>query len=330
MRAIGRDPLFVERGDGRRDHRRRRQPLRRLGLLVGPADPRPRPPARSSPRSPRPRRSGHDVRRADRRRGRPRRGGRAARAGRRDAAHDVVGHRGVDERDPPRARRDRPREAAEVRRRLPRPRRRPARRGRQRPGDAGDPRRARASRRRRPRAPIVVPWNDPDAVVAATAEHEFAAILAEPYPANMGLVPPAEGFLELLRERATAHRRAARLRRGHHRLPRRARRGAGADRRHARPHDPGQDHRRRAAGRGLRRLARADGAASRRPATSTRRARCRATRSPSPPALRDAAPCSTSSAYLRLAATTEALADGPARGRRRPCPVQVSSRDRAC
>ena len=31
---------------------------------------------------------------------------------------------------------------------------------------------------------------------------ELAAIIAEPLPANMGLVPPAEGFLELLRERA--------------------------------------------------------------------------------------------------------------------------------
>ena len=50
---------------------------------------------------------------------------------------------------------------------------------------------------------IVVPWNDADALIAATAEHELAAILAEPYPANMGLVPPAEGFLELLRDRAT-------------------------------------------------------------------------------------------------------------------------------
>jgi glutamate-1-semialdehyde 2,1-aminomutase len=50
---------------------------------------------------------------------------------------------------------------------------------------------------------IVVPWNDPEAVVRATEEHALAAILAEPYPANMGLVPPAPGFLELLRERAT-------------------------------------------------------------------------------------------------------------------------------
>jgi glutamate-1-semialdehyde 2,1-aminomutase len=49
---------------------------------------------------------------------------------------------------------------------------------------------------------IVVPWNDPVALEAAIAEHELAAILAEPYPANMGLVAPAEGFLELLRQRA--------------------------------------------------------------------------------------------------------------------------------
>ncbi len=49
---------------------------------------------------------------------------------------------------------------------------------------------------------VVVPWNDHEALVAATEEHELAAILAEPLPANMGLVPPAEGFLELLRERA--------------------------------------------------------------------------------------------------------------------------------
>lgn len=52
---------------------------------------------------------------------------------------------------------------------------------------------------------IIVPWNDADAVRAACAGHELAAIIAEPYPANMGLVPPQEGFLELLREQATAN-----------------------------------------------------------------------------------------------------------------------------
>ena len=51
---------------------------------------------------------------------------------------------------------------------------------------------------------VIVGWNDRAAVEAATAEHEFAAILAEPWPANMGLVPPEPGFLDLLRERATA------------------------------------------------------------------------------------------------------------------------------
>jgi glutamate-1-semialdehyde 2,1-aminomutase len=52
-------------------------------------------------------------------------------------------------------------------------------------------------------ATVVVPWNDREALVRAT-ELVPAAIIAEPYPANMGLVPPADGFLELLRERADA------------------------------------------------------------------------------------------------------------------------------
>src|SRR5205814_9209327 len=51
-------------------------------------------------------------------------------------------------------------------------------------------------------ATVVVPWNDPDALIEATERFELAAILAEPVPANMGVVPPQDGFLELLRERA--------------------------------------------------------------------------------------------------------------------------------
>jgi len=51
-------------------------------------------------------------------------------------------------------------------------------------------------------ATTVVEWNDADGVRAALAEAELAAILVEPYPANMGLVPPDAGFLELLRELA--------------------------------------------------------------------------------------------------------------------------------
>ena len=51
-------------------------------------------------------------------------------------------------------------------------------------------------------ATVIVPWNDSEAVIKATESHEFAAILAEPVPANMGVVPPAPGFLQLLRKRA--------------------------------------------------------------------------------------------------------------------------------
>jgi glutamate-1-semialdehyde 2,1-aminomutase len=52
-------------------------------------------------------------------------------------------------------------------------------------------------------ATVIVPWNDPGAVRAACAEHRFAAVLAEPIPANMGVVPPEPELLELLREQAT-------------------------------------------------------------------------------------------------------------------------------
>ncbi|MBK5230334.1 MAG: glutamate-1-semialdehyde 2,1-aminomutase [Thermoleophilia bacterium] len=52
---------------------------------------------------------------------------------------------------------------------------------------------------------IVVEWNDADALRAACDQHRFAALFAEPAPANMGLVPPQPGFLELLRELATAN-----------------------------------------------------------------------------------------------------------------------------
>ena len=51
---------------------------------------------------------------------------------------------------------------------------------------------------------LVVPWNDREAVERALAERETAALLAEPYPANMGLVPPDPGFLEFLREATAA------------------------------------------------------------------------------------------------------------------------------
>jgi len=48
-------------------------------------------------------------------------------------------------------------------------------------------------------ATVIVAWNDFEAVEQAVEAHELAAILAEPVPANMGVVPPAPGFLEHLR-----------------------------------------------------------------------------------------------------------------------------------
>jgi glutamate-1-semialdehyde 2,1-aminomutase len=52
---------------------------------------------------------------------------------------------------------------------------------------------------------VVVPWNDTAAVEAALAARPVAAILAEPVPANMGVVVPAKGFLDFLRDQADAH-----------------------------------------------------------------------------------------------------------------------------
>ena len=49
---------------------------------------------------------------------------------------------------------------------------------------------------------VIVAWNDREGVAAAL--EGAAAIVCEPYPANMGLVPPEPGFLEFLRDRATA------------------------------------------------------------------------------------------------------------------------------
>jgi glutamate-1-semialdehyde 2,1-aminomutase len=51
---------------------------------------------------------------------------------------------------------------------------------------------------------VVVPWNDREAAERALRERPVAAILCEPCPANMGLVPPEQGFLRFLREAADA------------------------------------------------------------------------------------------------------------------------------
>ncbi len=154
--------------------------------------------------------------------------------------------------------------------------------------------------------------------------NDLAAIIAEPLPANMGLVPPIEGFLEHAARASRRVRRAADPRRGDQRAARRARRRAGADRRSRGPDRDGQDHRRRAAGGRGRRPRGADARCSPRRARSTRRARCRATRWRSPPGWRRWR-CSTS----RLPAARgdhRAARRRAARGRRR---VPRAGRQRA-
>jgi glutamate-1-semialdehyde 2,1-aminomutase len=47
---------------------------------------------------------------------------------------------------------------------------------------------------------VIVPWNDEQAVAEAISRVQPAAVIAEPVPANMGVVPPEPGFLERLRE----------------------------------------------------------------------------------------------------------------------------------
>jgi glutamate-1-semialdehyde 2,1-aminomutase len=49
---------------------------------------------------------------------------------------------------------------------------------------------------------VIAPFNDFAKLWELTDDPDLAAIIAEPVPANMGVVPPGDGFLELLREAA--------------------------------------------------------------------------------------------------------------------------------
>ena len=154
---------------------------------MGAADSRARAPARARSDR-RGRRARHQLRRADRRRGRARRGGRAADGERGDAAHDLLGHRGGDDRAC--ASRARPRGASRSSSsRAPTTAtptacsRRPARASPRR----GCPR-ARGCRRPPLRPRSSCRGTMPTRCIAATERYELAAIIAEPLPANMGLV----------------------------------------------------------------------------------------------------------------------------------------------
>ena len=152
----------------------------------------------------------------------------------------------------------------EVRGLLPRPLGRAPREGRrQRPRDVRDPGLARRHRRRRARHARSVAYNDLEAVGAVFAERgeEVACVIVEPVAANMGVVPPAPGFLDGLRDLCSRSRRAPDLRRGDHRVPPRLTAGAqsvfGVP---AGPHDARQGDGRRLPVRRVRRPRRRDAA----------------------------------------------------------------------
>ena len=151
----------------------------------------------------------------------------------------------------------RPRQDRQVRRLLPRPLRRAAGQGRLR----------RAHARRCPTAPASPAAPRPDTLLVAlqrpadarracspSAGRQIAGVIVEPVAGNMGCRPAAAAASsKACASSCDQARRRADLRRGHDRLPRRLRRRAGALRHHARPDHPRQDHRRRPAGRRLRR-----------------------------------------------------------------------------
>ncbi|MGI8830766.1 MAG: glutamate-1-semialdehyde 2,1-aminomutase [Candidatus Limnocylindria bacterium] len=52
---------------------------------------------------------------------------------------------------------------------------------------------------------LVAPYHDVDAVATLLSAHEVAAVIVEPVAANMGVVPPAPGYLDGLREATQQH-----------------------------------------------------------------------------------------------------------------------------
>ena len=203
MRAIGRDPIFIARGEGAElvdvDGNRFVDYVCSWGPLIhGHAHPQ------VLAAVDRGRGARDELRRADGRRGRAGGRGRRAHAERRDAAHDLLGHRGDDDaRSASRARRP----AASTVLKFA-----GAYHGhvdgllaqagsglatQALPASPGVP----AARRR---DTVVVPWNDASARARRRERTSSRRSSPSRCPANMGLVPPRAGFLELLRERADA------------------------------------------------------------------------------------------------------------------------------
>ena len=180
----------------------------------------------------------------------------------------------------------RPREGAEVRRLLPRPRRRAARRGRLRARDARHPvvaRRARGGHGRHDRRAVTTTTTRSTARSPPTAP-TWPARSSRACPATWASCRRRAGSWSGSRSAAATAGALLRGRRRDERLPRRRRRRRRAVRPRPRPDRARQDRRRRPAGGGVRRPAARSWSCSRRSARPTRPARCPATRWRWPPA----------------------------------------------
>ena len=110
---------------------------------------------------------------------------------------------------------------------------------------------------------IVSPYNDLDAAAAAVAQYGegLACVIVEPVAGNMGVVPPAPGFLEGLRALCDASGALLVFDEVITGLPPRPWRSPGAVRRPPGPDDPREDRRRRPAARRVRGPGRRDAGA---------------------------------------------------------------------
>jgi hypothetical protein len=122
---------------------------------------------------------------------------------------------------------------------------------------------------------LALPYNDVPAVAAAfdKFKDQIACVIVEPVVGNMGCVLPTPGISGSFANYDCRGRLAAHLRRSNDRFPRGFRRSFRALQHQARPHDPGQDYRRRPARGRLRRPSQAHGHdRARRPGLSGRNA----------------------------------------------------------
>ena len=216
----GRHPAVHHLGPGLLADRRRRQPLRRPGLLVGPDDPGPRAPRRRRGRAAC-RVHGAVLRRADAGGDRARRRDHRPGAARRAGPAGQLRHRGHHERGPAGPRLHRPRRrsssspaatTATSTRCWPTPA--PASRRwacRPRPGSP--------ARRPPTRSCCPTTTSRPSSRRSPGSATRSPAIITEACPGNMGTVAPLPGYNAALRRITDDARRAADQRRGDDRIP---------------------------------------------------------------------------------------------------------------